>query len=54
MTHNAAILDPRGQRTSSGFLQVILKKDVSHHVLADNINDVFLDTGEDVWECAFI
>ena len=37
-----------------GFLQVILKKGISRQMLADRLNEVFQDSGVDVWECAFV
>lgn len=37
-----------------GFLQVILKKNVSVEDLRNRVNDVFADSGIDVWTCEFI
>lgn len=37
-----------------GFLQVILKKDVSKDILRDRLRNVFQDSGVDVWESEFI
>ncbi|MDD3409914.1 MAG: fucokinase [Eubacteriales bacterium] len=37
-----------------GFLQVVLKKGVSKERLRERLNDVFQDSGVDVWACAFV
>ncbi|MCD8396286.1 MAG: bifunctional fucokinase/L-fucose-1-P-guanylyltransferase [Lachnospiraceae bacterium] len=37
-----------------GFLQVILKKGVTRDDLRERLNEVFQDSGVDVWECAFV
>lgn len=37
-----------------GFLQVILKKGVSKERLRERLNEVFQDSGVDVWDCAFV
>ena len=37
-----------------GFLQVVLKKDVTVDMLRERVNQVFADTGIDVWTCEFI
>lgn len=37
-----------------GFLQVVLKKGVSKEMLRDRLNEVFQDSGVDVWDCAFV
>ncbi|MCD8103645.1 MAG: bifunctional fucokinase/L-fucose-1-P-guanylyltransferase [Lachnospiraceae bacterium] len=37
-----------------GFLQVILKKGVLRDDLRERLNEVFQDSGVDVWECAFV
>lgn len=36
-----------------GFLQVVLKKGVSVEMLRNRVNDVFADSGIDVWTCEF-
>ncbi len=36
-----------------GFLQVILKKGVTREDLRDRLNEVFADSGVDVWNCSF-
>ena len=36
-----------------GFLQVIMKKGVTHEQLRKRLLDVFQDSGVDVWECEF-
>ena len=36
-----------------GFLQVILKKGVTREELRERLNDVFADSGVDVWNCSF-
>ena len=35
-----------------GFLQVVLKKGVSRHMLKERLLEVFQDSGVDVWECS--
>ena len=37
-----------------GFLQVIMKKGVTHDQLRKRLLDVFQDSGVDVWECEFV
>lgn len=37
-----------------GFLQVIMKKEVKIEGLRNRLNDVFQDSGVDVWECELI
>ncbi|MCD8336822.1 MAG: bifunctional fucokinase/L-fucose-1-P-guanylyltransferase [Lachnospiraceae bacterium] len=37
-----------------GFLQVVLKKGVTKDDLRARLNEVFQDSGVDVWECAFV
>lgn len=37
-----------------GFLQVVLKKDISLDHLRNRLNEVFQDSGVDVWECEFV
>lgn len=37
-----------------GFLQVIMKKGVTHEMLKERIHSVFQDSGVDVWECEFV
>ncbi|MCD7957427.1 MAG: hypothetical protein LUG93_17110 [Lachnospiraceae bacterium] len=37
-----------------GFLQVILKKGITKDDLKARLNEVFQDSGVDVWECAFV
>ncbi len=37
-----------------GFLQVVLKKGVSRVQLRERLNEVFQDSGVDVWDCAFV
>lgn len=37
-----------------GFLQVVLKKGVTRDDLRERLNEVFQDSGVDVWECAFV
>ncbi|MCD7864413.1 MAG: bifunctional fucokinase/L-fucose-1-P-guanylyltransferase [Lachnospiraceae bacterium] len=37
-----------------GFLQVVLKKGVTKDDLRVRLNEVFQDSGVDVWECAFV
>ncbi len=37
-----------------GFLQVVLKKGVSKDDLRERQNEVFQDSGVDVWDCAFV
>ncbi len=37
-----------------GFLQVVLKKDVTKEQLRARVNEVFQDSGVDVWDCAFV
>ncbi|MCD7745239.1 MAG: bifunctional fucokinase/L-fucose-1-P-guanylyltransferase [Lachnospiraceae bacterium] len=37
-----------------GFLQVVLKKSVTKDDLRERLNEVFQDSGVDVWECAFV
>ncbi|MCD8013262.1 MAG: bifunctional fucokinase/L-fucose-1-P-guanylyltransferase [Lachnospiraceae bacterium] len=37
-----------------GFLQVVLKKGISRDDLRERLNEVFQDSGVDVWECAFV
>lgn len=37
-----------------GFLQVILKKDVTKEMLKDRIRDAFADCGVEVWDCRLI
>ena len=34
-----------------GFLQVVLKRGVSKEVLRERLNEVFQDSGVDVWDC---
>ena len=36
-----------------GFIQVILKKGVTHQELKDRLDIIFADSGVDVWECEF-
>lgn len=37
-----------------GFLQVILKKDVTKKVVSKRLHDVFQDSGVDIWDCELI
>ncbi len=37
-----------------GFVQVVLKKGVSKDMLKERLEEVFQDSGVDVWECAFV
>ena len=37
-----------------GFLQVVLKKNVTPAMLKDRLNDIFADSGVDVWDCALV
>ena len=37
-----------------GFLQVIMKRDVTVKMLEDRLNDVFADSGVTVWNCKFV
>ncbi|MDO4649030.1 MAG: L-fucokinase [Eubacteriales bacterium] len=37
-----------------GFLQVVLKKGVTKAMLRERLNEVFQDSGVDVWDCAFV
>ncbi len=37
-----------------GFLQVVLKKGVTKEELRNRLNEVFQDSGVDVWDCAFV
>ena len=37
-----------------GFLQVVLRKDVSKDALRERLNEVFQDSGVDVWQCTFV
>lgn len=37
-----------------GFLQVVLKKGISKEDLRERLNEVFQDSGVDVWNCAFV
>ena len=37
-----------------GFLQVILKKGITKKQLHERLNEVFQDSGVDVWDCAFV
>ncbi len=37
-----------------GFLQVVLKKGITKEELRNRLNEVFQDSGVDVWECAFV
>ncbi|MCD7956334.1 MAG: bifunctional fucokinase/L-fucose-1-P-guanylyltransferase [Lachnospiraceae bacterium] len=37
-----------------GFLQVVLKKGITKDDLKARLNEVFQDSGVDVWECAFV
>ncbi|MCD8013357.1 MAG: bifunctional fucokinase/L-fucose-1-P-guanylyltransferase [Lachnospiraceae bacterium] len=37
-----------------GFLQVVLKKGISKEDLRERLNEVFQDSGVDVWECEFV
>lgn len=37
-----------------GFLQVVLKRGVSKEALRERLNEVFQDSGVDVWQCAFV
>ncbi len=37
-----------------GFLQVVLKKGITRDDLRKRLNEVFQDSGVDVWECAFV
>ncbi len=37
-----------------GFLQVVLKKGVSKDALRSRLDEVFQDSGVDVWDCAFV
>ncbi|MDD4082451.1 MAG: hypothetical protein PHD05_03610, partial [Sphaerochaetaceae bacterium] len=36
-----------------GFLQVIMKKDVSIKMLEERLNEVFADSGVAIWHCNF-
>ena len=37
-----------------GFLQVVLKKGVTKDELRERLNEVFQDSGVNVWECEFV
>ncbi len=37
-----------------GFLQVVLKKGVSKDNLRERLEEVFQDSGVDVWDCQFV
>lgn len=37
-----------------GFLQVVLRKGVSKEELRERLNEVFQDSGVDVWDCEFV
>ena len=37
-----------------GFLQVVLKKGVTKEELRRRLDEVFQDSGVDVWDCAFV
>ncbi len=37
-----------------GFLQVVLKKNVTKNMLKERLNAVFQDSGVDVWDCKFV
>ena len=37
-----------------GFLQVILKKGISKEMLRERLNEVFQDSGVDVWDYKFV